>query len=103
MTGLKAAVRVHRRIAEIGREPWDACALRADRPANPFVSYDFLDILEQSGCAVEPAGWGPQHLSVEDANGRVDNVVIHFVSCFPGNDRDEYRRVQHKCGAVRHR
>ena len=71
MSSLKAAVRVHRRIAEIGRDAWDACAARSDEPENPFVAYDFLDSLEQSGCAVERAGWAPQHLSVEDSKGCV--------------------------------
>lgn len=69
---LKPSVRVHRRIAEVGREAWDACA----RPGgNPFVLYDFLDIAEEAGCAVERAGWGPQHLSVEDESGAVAAVM----------------------------
>ena len=67
MTALKAAVRVHRRITEVGREAWDACA----GGGNPFVSYDFLDVLEESGCAIERTGWAPQHLSVEDEAGEI--------------------------------
>jgi len=67
VTALKAAVRIHRRITEVGREAWDACA----GGGNPFVSYDFLDVLEESGCAVERTGWAPQHLSVEDEAGEV--------------------------------
>jgi hypothetical protein len=72
---LKAAVRVHRRIAEIGRDAWEACAARPDHPTNPFITYDFLDILEESGCAVERQGWGPHHLSVEDEAGAVGAVL----------------------------
>lgn len=72
--GLKAAVRIHRRIAEIGREAWQACD-RPENAANPFVAYDFLDILEESGCAVERQGWGPHHLAVEDESGRVGAVM----------------------------
>jgi len=72
---LKAAVSVHRRVAEIGREAWDACAGNPAYGDNPFVSYDFLDIAEESGCAVERTGWGPQHLSVEDEAGRVAAVM----------------------------
>ena len=41
MTSVKAAVRVHREIAEIGREAWDACAAPT---GDPFVSYDFLSL-----------------------------------------------------------
>jgi predicted N-acyltransferase len=72
---LKPAVRVARRIAEIGREAWDACA---DNPAhldNPFIRYDFLHAVEETGCAVERTGWGPQHLAVEDEAGKVAAVM----------------------------
>jgi predicted N-acyltransferase len=72
---LKPAVKVSRRIAEIGREGWDACAGNPDYAANPFVSFDFLDIAEAAGCAVERQGWGPQHLSVEDEDGAVAAVM----------------------------
>ncbi|HWW25287.1 MAG TPA: GNAT family N-acetyltransferase [Caulobacter sp.] len=72
MTAVKAEVRVHRRIAEIGRDAWDACAAAH---GDPFVSFDFLDALEESGCAVERTGWTPHHLSVEDEAGRVAAVM----------------------------
>ncbi|MBW8816164.1 MAG: N-acetyltransferase [Caulobacterales bacterium] len=72
---LKPAVKVSRRVAEIGREAWDACAGNPAYEANPFVSFDFLDGLEAANCAVERTGWGPQHLSVEDADGRVAAVM----------------------------
>ncbi|MDB5481272.1 MAG: hypothetical protein JWO83_2325, partial [Caulobacteraceae bacterium] len=75
MTGLKATVTVHRRVAEIGKAAWDACATHPDHAANPFVAYDFLDCLEESGCAVERAGWGPQHLAVRDDCGAVAAVA----------------------------
>ncbi len=74
VTAVKAEVRVHRRIAEIGREAWDACAgpacsaIRSSR-------YDFLNALEESGCAVERTGWGLHHLSVQDEAGRVAAVM----------------------------
>jgi predicted N-acyltransferase len=73
--GLKPAVRIHRRIAEVGREAWDACAGNPAYAANPFIAYDFLDILEESGCATERQGWGPQHLTVEDDKGCVAAVA----------------------------
>ncbi|HYG25930.1 MAG TPA: peptidogalycan biosysnthesis protein, partial [Caulobacteraceae bacterium] len=71
MSSLKAAVSVHRRISEIGRQAWDACA----GVANPFVSFDFLDALEESGCAVEGTGWAPQHLAIADEAGEVAAVM----------------------------
>jgi uncharacterized protein len=69
------SVSVHRRIAEIGRKDWDACAAPPGAPYNPFVSYDFLDCLEESGCAVERTGWGPQHLAALDPCGAVAAVA----------------------------
>jgi predicted N-acyltransferase len=72
---LKPAVKVCRRIAEIGREAWDACAANPAYAGNPFLRYDFLHALEAANCAVERTGWGPQHLAVEDAAGAVAAVM----------------------------
>lgn len=72
---LKSAVQVNRRIADIGKTAWEACAANPAYAGNPFVAYDFLDIAEASGCAVERSGWGPQHISVEDEAGAVAAVM----------------------------
>jgi hypothetical protein len=72
---LKPAVKVCRRIAEIGREAWDACATNPEHLGNPFLRYDFLNALEEAGCAVERTGWAPQHLVVEDEAGRAAAVL----------------------------
>src|SRR6478735_8988241 len=72
---LKPAVKVHRRVAEIGRAAWDDCAAAPEHAGNPFILYDFLDVTEASNCAVERTGWGPQHLAVEDEAGRVAAVM----------------------------
>ena len=75
MTALKAEVQVHGRIADIGREAWDRCATASHYAFNPFVAFDFLDVLEESGCAVERSGWAPRHLSVTDEHGGVAAVA----------------------------
>jgi predicted N-acyltransferase len=75
VTSLSAEVSVHGRIAQIGRASWDACATPAGQPANPFVAFDFLDILEEAGCVSARTGWAPQHLAAHDANGRVAAVM----------------------------
>lgn len=72
---LKPAVTVHRRIAEIGRDAWDACAANPAYAGNPFIRFDFLDSLEAADCAVERTGWGPQHLAVEDEAGAIAAVM----------------------------
>jgi predicted N-acyltransferase len=73
--GVKPAVKLHTRIKDIGKAAWDACADNSDYQSNPFVSFDFLDILEESNCAVERTGWGPRHISVEDEHGRIAAVA----------------------------
>ncbi len=87
MIGLKAEVSLHRRIAEIGKADWDACASAADYAGNPFIAYDFLTSLEEAGCAVERAGWGPQHLAVRDKDGRVAAVMPLYLK---GHSQGEY-------------
>jgi hypothetical protein len=72
---LKPAVKVCRRIAEVGRGAWDACATNPEHLGNPFLRYDFLNALEEAGCAVERTGWAPQHLVVEDEAGRAAAVL----------------------------
>ncbi len=68
---LRPAVRVHDSISAIGRVAWDACA----GSDNPFVSYDFLQALEESGSVAPRAGWLPRHLSVEDELGQAVGVM----------------------------
>jgi predicted N-acyltransferase len=76
------AVRVVARLRDIDRATWDACAGADD----PFVSYAFLDALEESGSASAKKGWQPQHLIVED-EGRVLGVAPLYAK---GHSYGEY-------------
>lgn len=53
-------------ISEIEAETWDACACpeTADggRACDPFTTYRFLSACEDSGSAVQEAGWIPRHV-----------------------------------------
>jgi hypothetical protein len=75
VTALKAEVEVHQRIADIGRDAWDACAY----PGNPFIAFDFLNILEESGCVGARTGWAPTHLTVADDAGAVAAAMPLYV------------------------
>lgn len=77
MTAPKAEVEIHQRIADIGREAWTSCA--ASYPANPFISFDFLNCLEESGCVGSRTGWAPTHLSVSDEAGIIAAVMPLYV------------------------
>ncbi|WP_269929503.1 GNAT family N-acetyltransferase [Aminobacter sp. HY435] len=67
------AVRVLSGIGEFGRDAWEqldgASKKTSNTPYNPFVSFDFLNILEESGCAVRKTGWHGHHLRLESADG----------------------------------
>ena len=82
-----AVVEAYPRIAEIGREAWDACAGNPAYNAHPFICFDFLDAVEQSGCAVERTGWGPRHLVVRDDAGEVAAAMPLYLK---SHSRGEY-------------
>ncbi len=84
---LDHAVSVHRRIADIGKAAWDQCASPSDYAANPFISYDFLDALEVTGCAIEQTGWGPTHLALSDETGQAAAVMPLYLKT---HSRGEY-------------
>lgn len=63
-------------VAAIGREGWDRLA----GTANPFVSYDFLASLEDSGCVAARTGWEPVHLVAEADGGRVGVAPCYLKS-----------------------
>ncbi|MGD9914541.1 MAG: GNAT family N-acetyltransferase [Rhizobiaceae bacterium] len=70
------AVRVATSIGAFTRDEWDGLAGAARGEGyNPFVSYEFLSALEESGCAVRKSGWQGQHLRLEDGNGRLLGAV----------------------------
>jgi predicted N-acyltransferase len=58
---------LHRSIAEIPADDWDACAT----DNNPFVSHAFLSVVEDSGSANARTGWLPQHAVLRDSEGRI--------------------------------
>jgi predicted N-acyltransferase len=58
-------------LTHIERAAWDALANPAGEPYDPFLSWDFLEALEQSGCASVAKGWQPAHLIARDAAGAV--------------------------------
>ncbi len=77
-------LQVHDRVADIGREAWDACA---SPYGDPFLSFDFLDACEASGSAVPAAGWAGRHLSLSDQTGRVLGVMPLWLK---GHSQGEY-------------
>ena len=75
-------IRIASSLTEIPAAVWDACAgapstelSTRGQPPNPFVSHAFLSALEQSKSVGARAGWQPQHLIAETADGEVLGVA----------------------------
>lgn len=58
-------------LSGVARADWDGLANPPGAPFDPFVSWDFLEALERSGCASRATGWAPRHLLAHDATGRL--------------------------------
>ena len=57
----KVTIKVAGKIREVERAKWDGLL----DGGSPFMKWDWLDVLEQTGCAVEEKGWVPQHIVIE--------------------------------------
>ena len=72
-------IRVAQSISAFSRQEWDsldgAAKNASGLPYNPFVSYDFLLSIEESGCAVRQTGWLGQHLRLEAPGGSLLGAV----------------------------
>lgn len=68
-------VKVVPRVEMIAADAWDACANPDAAIHNPFVSYAFLQALEESGTVGPGTGWHPQHLVLEQPGGAVAGVM----------------------------
>jgi predicted N-acyltransferase len=56
-------------LTHIDRATWDRLANPQGQPFDPFLSWDFLQALEQSGCASPNNGWQSAHLIARDISG----------------------------------
>ncbi|APH72488.1 GNAT family N-acetyltransferase [Aquibium oceanicum] len=72
-------IRIVPSFGDFTREEWDQLSGTSrgasDTPYNPFVSYDFLSALEDSGCAARATGWQGQHLRLEAPDGSLLGAV----------------------------
>ncbi|MDQ6437979.1 GNAT family N-acetyltransferase [Mesorhizobium sp. LHD-90] len=78
------AIRVAGSMNDFTRQEWENLAGTARESAagiayNPFLSYDFLKSLEDSGCATARTGWQASHLRLEDAEGTLLGAVPAYL------------------------
>ena len=64
-------------LGSISSQDWNACA----GESNPFVSYEFLSALEDSGSVCAETGWLPQHIIAKSGDG----VLQAAVPCYLKN------------------
>jgi len=79
----EASLKLVADISAIDAAAWDACA----GPDNPFLSHAFLLALEESGSVSADAGWLPQHLVLEEPDGRLLGAVPLYLK---GHSQGEY-------------
>lgn len=65
----------HHRMSEIDREQWNALALPLE---TPFLEWEWLNLLEESGSMSEETGWLPCHLAVR-RGGRLIGAAPLYV------------------------
>ncbi len=81
--GAPVSLRIESSVGGIAKADWDACAGNA----NPFVSHDFLTILEESGSVGPGTGWTPTPIIVEGADGRPAAIAPAYAK---GHSQGEY-------------
>ena len=76
-------IRIVPGMEAFSRDEWDSLAgtsrNKLDNSYNPFISYDFLSILEESGCVSRSAGWMPQHLRLEASDGMLLGAAFCYL------------------------
>jgi predicted N-acyltransferase len=74
-------------LHEVRRDAWDAIANPPGLEYDPFLSWDFLEALEASGCVSAETGWQARHFIVEDEAGRLRGALPLYVKT---NSQGEY-------------
>jgi hypothetical protein len=75
MSAPSPSLRVHAAMAEIPKDAWDALAVPLE---TPFLEWDFLHLLEESGSAAPDEGWLPRHLTVWDGRELVAAAPMYL-------------------------
>ena len=66
--------KIHKKISNIPANLWNACA----GDENPFLEYNFLWCLEESGTIGENTGWLPYHISLEKNNNIIAVAPLYI-------------------------
>lgn len=81
------SVRAVEGLQEIGEATWQRFANVKGSPRDPFLSYAFLNALEQSGSVSADVGWLPYHLVLENEAKQPLGVMPLYLK---GHSQGEY-------------
>ena len=65
-------------LSDMASGEWDNLANPPGAPYDPFVSWNFLQALEESGCVDVRTGWRPAHLSARERGAAVGAMPLYF-------------------------
>jgi uncharacterized protein len=71
-------VEVATSLSQVSAADWQRLWALAGQ-GNPFLTYDFLEALERSGCASSEKGWSPAHLVARDLAGHLVGAAPLYV------------------------
>lgn len=74
-------IKIVQSFRDVPGEAWDAL-LPGHGLAHPFLRYDFLSALEESGSATAQTGWLGQHILVFDGENPENGPLIGAVPCY---------------------
>jgi predicted N-acyltransferase len=66
------------RLDQVGRAAWDAIANPEGAPFDPFLTWDFLQALEETGCVGGRTGWTPRHLLAKRGGALVAAMPLYL-------------------------
>lgn len=67
-------------LSEISESDWNGCCFNDHTHHNPFLSHQFLNALEESGCATANTGWQAQHIVIHKGDIIVGVMPLYLKS-----------------------
>ncbi len=58
-------------LSEVDRDDWNKIANPEGESYDPFLDWDFLQALEETGCVSPQTGWAPYHILAKDQNDQL--------------------------------
>lgn len=81
MDETRLQIRLVNRLADVNAEAWNAVANPPSEAYDPFLSWNFLQALEESEAASPATGWSPHHILIEKAgSGLVGAMPLYLKS-----------------------